>query len=512
MRPLLASALRSTLTMGLAGALTISVAASGQAAAELPSAPSDRGDVAATLQWSDCPVAAAPTMQCATLPVPMDYSRPKGRTFKLAVVRIPATGAKSGSLFLNPGGPGGSGTTGLPVFAPLMSASVRATFDIVSWDPRGVGNTRPALENCAQPSVQMPETAEVDWAKVQRKASKTLAAANRVCQRSNMSFINAIGTNNVARDLDRLRAAVGDKKLNFWGMSYGTHVGYVYATMFPGRIRSMVLDGNMTPLQGFAGVAATGGLAPDSALSFMRKNYPSGYDAITSTADALTAAPIPLGNGVSLTRWTWLGIVMSAVTQQQEWPRLATTAAIVGVAREDTEQGAQARALLRQAVGAPDTNAGGVFSAVECIDYPQRLTNSQQLKLVKRNAAKGPWFGGTLTTDYARGCAGLTLTADPIPRLNSAANRATVAGVKAVISNSTHDGSTPMAWAKQMHRAFGKSAFVRYRSGQHVIWNLVPSSCVKAPIDRYVLTGRLPRSPRTCTFVEPQADARSALA
>lgn len=498
------STARTLLSVGLAAAFTVGgIAISQPSQAATSPTTSPRGDVSAKLHWRDCPSAAAPTLQCATLRVPMDYSRPHGRSFKLAVVRIPATGKKLGSLFFNPGGPGGSGTSSIANVAPFLSASVKASFDFVSWDPRGIGQTIPALKNCAQPPIEMPVGPQVDWASVQHKAARKLAAANRICQHSNKSFINSIGTNNVVRDLDRLRIAVGDDKLNFWGPSYGSHIGYLYALKYPNRIRSLVLDGNMSPVDGFMGIAAEGGLAPDSALQFMRNNYPAGYNAITSTADSLNSNPVPLGEGVLLTRWTWLSLMMSGTGQERFWPTLPDYAELVQVARDQTEEGAEARALLLKATTAPDSNAGGAFSAVECIDYPQRMTNAQQLKLTRRNAAKAPWFGGMLTLDYSRGCAGLKLKPDPIPLLSSAANRARLARVKVLISNATHDGETPMVWAHQMLRGFNSAAFVRYRGGQHAIWNFTQSSCVNATIDRYVLTGRQPRKQTTCPFSQP---------
>lgn len=497
---------------GMAVALTWSAVGTTGVAAAVPEDSIARGDVGSSLRWRDCPTPEVPTLQCASLAVPMNYQKPQGRRFVLAVVRAPATGKKKiGTLFFNPGGPGGSGTATLPHVVPTMSDAVRSKFDIVSWDPRGVGETTPQLRNCAQPGLQMPTTTDVDWAAVQREAARTLTAANRACQRSNKSFINKVGTNNVARDLDRLRAAVGDKKLTFWGASYGTHVGYVYATMFPGRIRALVLDGNMTPFDSFKGVAVEGGLAPDTALSFMKNNYPEGYAAITNTAEELTGSPIDLGEGVTMSRWTWLQIMNGAVGSQKTWPQLPRYADLVAMAREDSEEGAAVREGWRAVIQAPNPNAGGVFSAVECIDYPQRLSNAVQTKITTRNAANAPWFGGMLTLDFARGCSGFDLKSDPIPLLTSAKNRARIASVNPMISNATHDAATPMLWAKQMSNGFGVPVRVRYRSGQHVVWNFVPSACINKPIDRYVLTGKQPGKSRTCAFLTPQLQDRSRL-
>lgn len=159
-----------------------------------------------------------PTQECARLAVPFDYARPRKGHFRLAVARIPATEKKTGSLFLNPGGPGGSGVGSLGGIASLMAPSVRAKFDIVSWDPRGIGDTKPALRGCITPFADRPTSGPVNWTSVRSSAAAALGRANRLCQQRNQRFINYMGTNDAVRDLDALRAAVGDRKLTYWGL------------------------------------------------------------------------------------------------------------------------------------------------------------------------------------------------------------------------------------------------------------------------------------------------------
>lgn len=190
------------------------------------------------LNWTDC----GGGFQCATAKVPLDYDRPSARTIELALVRRPAADLANriGSLFLNPGGPGLSAIEFVRT-APPPAFQLFGQFDIVGFDPRGLGAGQPAVLDCGDnPSylVPMPRTSTVD--------NKTFLAKARhygeTCRKLNREILPHISTANVARDLDLLRAAVGDEKLNYIGISYGSVIGATYASLFPGRTRAMVLD------------------------------------------------------------------------------------------------------------------------------------------------------------------------------------------------------------------------------------------------------------------------------
>lgn len=196
------------------------------------------GPAVPKLAWTDC----GGGFQCANAEVPLDYDRPNARTIEVALVRRPAADPANriGSLFLNQGGPGFSGiefvrTAPPPVFQLL------AQFDIVGFDPRGLGASRPAVLDCGDnPSyrIPMPRPSTV--------ANKAFLAAARnygeTCRKVNRELLPHLSTANVARDLDLLRAAVGDAQLNYIGISYGSVIGATYASLFPGRTRAMVLD------------------------------------------------------------------------------------------------------------------------------------------------------------------------------------------------------------------------------------------------------------------------------
>lgn len=469
-----------------------------------PSQSSTPTNSASHLDWQPCPTDPAPTKQCATLGVPFDYARPDVGTFQLAVARIPAEGPadqRIGSLFWDAGGPGGPGVASMDSFLTRLSASVKSRFDLVSWDPRGIGETTPALVDCDQPWPARPaRVAAPNWARVQTAYSKQLSEANTRCQAANQSFINYMGTNKVVQDLDRLREAVGDQKLTFWATSYGTRIGYVFAMRYPDRVRAILMDGNIDPHGSYAGLSE-GGVAPDDALRFMRRNYPSGYQTIMRTADALTARPLLLDDGRLFSRWNYLDLVQDNIWSQSNWPVYADTTARVLLARRNNPAGRAERANMAQAMDLPNSNAGGAFSVVNCLDYAERMTQSQQAAVVSANARSAPVFGGSLTLQYAAGCDGLDLQPDPVPLLGSARSRRIVAEIPVMLSNATADAMTPMLWALRMQQAFDRP-MIKYRSGQHTVWEAVRSACVNDPINRFMLTSREPR-PATCPFVPP---------
>ena len=224
---------------------------------------------APALAWKPCADPSQPGFQCATLRVPLDYDDPDGRTIRLAVIRHRATDRRHriGTLFFNFGGPGGPGAALLPQALPQVPEAVRARFDIASWDPRGVGKST-AVHCFASPEA---ESAFLDDMVVSRSfpvGSAEMGAwldlyrqfGDR-CGQQNGDLLRHISTADTARDLNRLRRAVGDRRLNYDGLSYGTFLGATYANLFPDRVRALVFDANVPP-KAYANpqIKANGGL------------------------------------------------------------------------------------------------------------------------------------------------------------------------------------------------------------------------------------------------------------
>ncbi|SDN14674.1 alpha/beta hydrolase [Streptomyces wuyuanensis] len=203
------------------------------------------------LDWSSC--AQAPGFECATAKAPLDHSRPAGRAVDLAVIRHRATGPapRLGTLFFNPGGPGGAGTQALPQWYELFPEELRQRFDIASWDPRGVGeSTAVRCFATTDEAYEWLERIPFGFPVGESEAEAWVDAYSdlgRLCEQRDAQLLRHVSTTDTARDLDRLRQAVGDEKLSFLGVSYGTFLGATYANLFPDKVRAMVLDSNIDP-------------------------------------------------------------------------------------------------------------------------------------------------------------------------------------------------------------------------------------------------------------------------
>ena len=206
----------------------------------------------AKIAWSKCYAALGP-FQCGTVQVPLDYNNPNGATISLALVRLPAADPahRIGSLFLNPGGPGGSGVDFTLFAGPVLyTAEVRARFDLVGFDPRGT-NRSTALRCFGNEKQWAPYFTPFAFpstpAEEQTWMTADLYLDSNCAQRGGL-VIDHMATADVARDLDVLRQAVGDAKLSYAGFSYGTFLGQTYANMFPGNVRAIVIDGVLDPI------------------------------------------------------------------------------------------------------------------------------------------------------------------------------------------------------------------------------------------------------------------------
>ncbi|WP_328402242.1 alpha/beta hydrolase [Nocardia sp. NBC_00403] len=201
--------------------------------------------------WTACP--DDPDFECATVPAPLDYQHPEGRTIELAVIRARATDPahRIGSLLFNPGGPAGAGTEDLPLEYPFFPQEIRERFDIVSWDPRGAGKSTSVqcFANAAESAAwfaQLPVGFPVGPEQEQRWI-ELYDELGRQCQQRDPDLLRFVSTTDSAHDVDLLRTVLGEQRLNYMGISYGTLLGATYANLFPDRVRAMVLDGNVDP-------------------------------------------------------------------------------------------------------------------------------------------------------------------------------------------------------------------------------------------------------------------------
>lgn len=208
------------------------------------------------IEWAQCQTEASDEArvpagaECGMLSVPVDYDDPDGEVARLAMIRFPATGDKIGSLIINPGGPGESGVEAAASLIGSLPESVRQSFDLVGFDPRGVANSTPALWcNSDADNDRLRAEPQVDYSPegVAEIEEETKAFVQRCEDKMGKEFLANIGTVSVARDLDTMRQALGDEKLTYLGYSYGSRIGATYAEQYPDKVRAMVLDGAVDP-------------------------------------------------------------------------------------------------------------------------------------------------------------------------------------------------------------------------------------------------------------------------
>ena len=488
--------------------MAVGIGLLGGALVGAPASADERSRAASVVEWGACSLQSLTDagFECATLVVPLDRGDPTGDTVSLALTRHLSTGDASeriGSLIFNPGGPGGSGMHAAPAIFAELPAEILRRFDLVSWDPRGVAESSPTLEDCASPWPTRPATGEVDWEKVVRDFRQRIRRVSAKCYSSNPGIIDHMGTNEVVADLDAIRAALGEEQITYWGMSYGTRIGYVYALRYPERVRAILLDGPIDPAGSILGFGE-GGVGPDQAYTFFADAYPREAVKSAQVMTWLDRQTLPLPEGPAYTRWNYLDTLMMFVANQRAYAPIAgfVTRVHTAIFGSGEERVAALAALAAAPRRLPNSSTGGVFAAVNCTDYPDRPTVPEMVGAVRSAVRYGPIYGGSLATMYVTNCVGLPVETDPIPLITGRGP-----DVPVLISGSTMDGSTVSIWLARMSRAFPASRTVTYSGGQHVIYASAGSTCVNDVVNRYLLDRVLPAMSVGCSNAvtpEPQ--------
>jgi pimeloyl-ACP methyl ester carboxylesterase len=471
-------------------------------AASSPPTTAQRVATGAVLHWSACSATAGPSgYQCATVQVPLDYADPARGTIGIALDRHRATGSRTGSLLINPGGPGVSGVDYLPDFMTEVQPSVAEHFDIVGFDPRGVGRSDPVVcgtgpELDAELSVDpSPPTAAGFAALV--TADRRLAAG---CEARSGRILPYVGTVDAARDLDAIRAALGDAKLTYLGFSYGTYLGAVYASLFPTHIRAMVLDGALDPALGPVATIDAQSAALDRELAAFFAScakgdcgwHPSG--SLAADFDALVtgvrAHPLPVAGtgGRSVGPAALLYGAAAALYSPSSWP-------VLGQALSELQggRGADILSLFDDYVG---RNADGTYAntveaetAVDCMDAP-----APTLAQIRADAAtterEAPVFG--LLDLYSEASCSVW----PVAPSNRPAAVHADGSPPIVVVGSTDDPVTPYVWAEALAGQLTRGVLLTRDGYGHTGYGF--SSCVRSDVDRYLETLAPPARGTTC--------------
>ncbi len=448
----------------------------------------------AKLTWKKCGTTDYPTLQCASLKVPLDHENPHGRQITLALSRVPHTAKKyQGPLLVNPGGPGASGITLAGFVASSLPKKVAAQYDVIGFDPRGVGDSKPAL-NCrpghfapARPD-SLPSTRAVGKANLDRAEAFAKGCATKHADL--LPYINTVST---AQDMDAIRRALGAKKINYFGYSYGTYLGAVYAKLYPHRVRRAVLDSVVDP----TGVWYDNNIQQDHAfndrhrafLAWVAKHhttYKLGTDPAKIEAKwyamrkALAKKPADGRVGAAELEDTFV----PGGYYDGFWPHLAEAFAAF-VNKKDNAPLVDAYEDFG-AVDAAGDNSYSVYTAVQCGDAAWPRDWRQWRKDNWAAHAKAPFMTWN-NAWYNAPCAFWpTASQRPVDVSNDAMP-------PALLFQATDDAATPYQGGVAVHHLLrGSSLVVEEGGGNHGI-TLSGNSCLDKHLEAYLTDGTVPR-------------------
>ncbi|WP_139830113.1 alpha/beta hydrolase [Mycobacterium triplex] len=444
-----------------------------------------------------------PTAQCTTVSVPVDYNNPTGAQAKLAVIRVPATGQRIGSLLINPGGPGGSAVDMVAGMAPdLQNTDITRHFDLVGFDPRGVGHSTPSLRCRTDAEFDAYRTEPmVDYspAGVAHIEQIYRQLASECVSRMGKDFLANVGTASVARDMDMVRQALGEQQINYLGFSYGTELGTTYLEHFADHVRTMVLDGaidpTVDPIQenisqtagfqtAFNDYATDCARSPACPLGTDPAQFVNRYHALI---DPLVAKPGRTSDPRGLSYADATTGTINALYTPQHWKYL--TSGLLGLQR-----GTDAGDLLlladdyqgRDKQGHYD-NDQDAFNAVRCVDAPAPTDPATWISADRQIRQAAPFLSyGQFTGNAPRDLCALW----PVPATSAPHTAPAMPAGKVVVVSTTHDPATPYQAGVSLARQLG-APLVTYDGTQHTAV-FGGNQCVDGTIMRYFMTGTPP--------------------
>ncbi len=449
--------------------------------------------------WADC----RGDFTCASVQVPLDWADPGGPTIRLSVIRVAASGPRRGSLFVNPGGPGVSGVGYLRSAASGYTA-VRGGFDLVAWDPRGVASS--SATTCLPDSALDAYYSQDGTPDSNAEQSHLVGEAKRYaesCKQGSGALLRHVDTVSTAKDMDVLRAVVGDQAFSYLGASYGTYLGAWYAQLFPWRVGRLVLDGAIDPALDSA--QYTEGQAKGFALEtqkylddcLSRQGCPlhgSRDDAVVQLeqlAQKVDGAPLPTTSGRQLTESLLETGLMYALYSPSLWPRLtqALTAAVGG---DGTAMLALADRYLERDSSGHYGPTLQQYGPIYCLDHGESRSVEQIAAEAGRLQQKYPPFGRLF------GWGALQCTVWPTPQVTPTRRITATGSAPILVVGSTNDPATPYEWAKGLASQLSNARLLTRQGDGHVGYHR-GSSCTDDVIEKYLLDGVVPAHDVTCS-------------
>ncbi|WP_326699698.1 alpha/beta hydrolase [Streptomyces sp. NBC_01754] len=455
--------------------------------------------------WKRCEApeggsAPGPDWRCATVDVPLDHSKPDGDTIAVALIRKQATdkGRRLGSMLFNFGGPGGSGVEILPR-AAASYGRLNTRYDLVGFDPRGVAASSGV--RCRDDAEQERAYREIDMTPDTPAEEAAFiddgADFGAGCARLSGAVLPHVGTANAARDMDEIRRALGDGKLSYFGVSYGTELGGTYAHLFPEHVGRVVLDAVVDP------TADSVGHARNQAIGFQRAldNYftdrgedpEAGTGRLVELLRRIDEEPLPTSSGRELNESLAITGIVTPLYSKRSWPSL--TAALGEIEAQGTADRLLALADSyngRDEKGRYDTQSHSQ-RAISCADAKARPTAAEARALLPEFRELSPVFGPFLAWDTAGWCARWPVEGEHDTPEASAPGAAPI-----LVVGTTGDPATPYEGARRMADELGKGVGVLVTNEGEGHGAYGESGCVTSLVDAYFLDGKVPADGRTC--------------
>ncbi|MBC9711146.1 alpha/beta fold hydrolase [Streptomyces sp. TRM66268-LWL] len=474
------------------------------------------------LKWKDCPaptaaqgggeapspLPAGAEWQCATMKAPLDWDKPDGETIGIELIRAEASEKKNriGSLVFNFGGPGGSGITALPAFGEDY-AKLRTRYDLVSFDPRGVGRSEPVTcEDDVQLDAYYQQDATPDDSEEEQTLLDNVKTFNEGCEEQAGKVLPHVATTDAARDMDLMRQVLGDEKLHYFGISYGTELGGVYAHLFPenvGRaVFDAVVDPTQTPEQGSLGQAGGFQLALENYAKDCTskvEDCPVGdtpedvQERIAQLLKDLDAKPLPGLGQRKLTQTAATNGIAQSLYSKDFWEYLTE-------GLENAYDG-DGRILMALSDSMNGRNLDGTYSniqsanvAINCADDKPRYSVEDVKAALPEFRETSPLFGDYLAWGML-GCSDWPVTGAADHPDVSAKGSAPI-----VVIGNTGDPATPYEGARKMVDSLGEGVGIEltYKGEGHGAYDS-KNKCVREAVDGYLLDGKEPKAGTVCS-------------
>jgi len=453
------------------------------------------------LDWRQC----YNDFTCATLRVPIDYSNLLLGQFRLSLLRASATqpNVRIGTLVVNPGGPGASGVDFAYAADAILSSAIRARYDILGFDPRGVSRSAPIrCLNAAETDAMYAADSKPDNA---RELAQLDAEAKSIAAKcaAHTRFLAHYSTTDSARDMDVLRSALQEEKLNFFGKSYGTYLGALYTQLFPTRVGKFVLDGAIDPKATISEQSVAQAIGFDSAFAAFANDCTSTSNCpltseqnapkeISALLNQLAENPLPTNSKRSLTEsLAVLGMAQALYDSSLGWPELR--AALTQV---KSGNGTKLLALAeeyarRNPDGTYTDNETDANLVIGCLDWHDDRPINQLQAEAKTITKSAPLFGPYLSFNGST-CRYLPKETNPAPVFTSSTS-ATI-----LIIGTTGDPATPYKWAQGLQRSLKNSLLLTLNGNGHTGQGR-GSTCIDKSVDSYLLSTAYPIKDLTCT-------------